>query len=156
MLLSTNQKSVLGFMHNNPWSYPDLPKPTNWGLDSTIELGGKRIVKVQAGDGSAAFLSADGRIITWNGYYAEYSTIEVDENFVDISMGVRDWSDSFLALTDDNRLFAFGNNYFGQCGQGSTTQEYISPPVEVKNTRNLRIKQISTGSTHCLIKCAKI
>ena len=153
MLLSTNQKSVWGFTHTNPWIYPELPKPTKQKFDS---IGEQRIIKVQAGDGSAAFLSADGRIITWNGYYAEYSTIEIDEKFVDISMGVRDWSDSLLALTDDNRLFAFGNNYFGQCGQGSTTQEYISPPVEVKNTRNLRIKQISTGSTHCLIKCAKI
>ena len=55
----------------------------------------------------------------------------------------------------DNRLYALGSNYHGQCGQG-TTSDWIYEPVEVKNLKNLRIKQISAGYDHCLIKCSKI
>ena len=59
-----------------------------------------------------------------------------------------------LVLTAEYRLYAFGSDEHGQCGQGSTT-EFIEEPVEVRNLRNLRIKQISAGTNHCLIKCEK-
>ena len=76
--------------------------------------------------------------------------ININRKIVDISMSY----DFMLALTDDNRLYAFGNNYFGQCRQG-TTDLFIEEPVQVKNLENVRIKQISAGWSHCLIKCTK-
>lgn len=120
---------------------------------------GKSVIKIQAGGNSQAFLSADGQITILGRLYDGgfgVRTVEVEQKFVDISMSRDDfWTYYILALTDDNRLFAFGQNYCGQCGQGSTG-DFINEPVEVKGLDNLRIKELSTDKSHCLIKCSKI
>ena len=128
-------------------------------------LGKQKLIKLQCGDYCSAALTGDGEIILW-GSMADLSdsevrldsesghiprVIKIEEKFVEISM----LSDFMLALTDNNRLFALGNNEYGQCGQGETDQNFFEEPVEVKNLHNLHIRQISAGRYHCLIKCTK-
>ena len=106
---------------------------------------------------ASAMLSEDGEITIWGETNLPH-LVKIDQKFVDISMGKQ----FMLALTDENRLYAFGSNYFGQCGQGTSraddpdVEHFIEHIVEVKNLHNLRIKQISAGDDHCLIKCSKI
>ena len=96
-----------------------------------------------------------------------------EKPIVDFSMG----GDHMIFLTSENRLYALGHNDLHQCGQGTDDdyyQEEISEltskhlllsefanlcykePIEVTNLHNLRIKQISAGDGHCLIKCSKV
>ena len=126
----------------------------------------KKIGKLQCGSFSSAVLSADGQVTVWghtakrldndsdvccNGHLPR--VIDIEQKVVDISMS----EESFflLALTVDNRLYAVGNNRYGQCGQGSESDDFYEQPVQVKNLKNLRIKQLSAGSYHCLIICTK-
>ena len=118
--------------------------------------GDKVITKLQCYGYDSAILSADGEIRvfgrTWNpaGDRGTPRTINIGQ-VVDMSMG----EGFMLALTAENRLYAFGRNSSGQCGQGYTSP-FIDEPVEVENLHNLRIEQISTGYNHCLIKCTKL
>lgn len=148
LLLSADQKTI--------WSY-------DYGHESPGQpvkvpfSGQKVIVKIQCAGPKSAILWADGRInmFEFDLWWFEHKLFETDLKFVDLSFTIGD--DGFwfiLALTDDNRLYAFGDNLHGQCGQG-TTSNFQYEPVEVKNLNNLKIKQISAGKRHCLIKCAK-
>ena len=107
--------------------------------------GDKIIVKIECCCKDSAMLSADGEVTvwgeTWNGGSPATPRLVNLRQVVDISI-------------IENRLYAFGKNYDGRCGQVSTS-DFIEEPVEVKNLENIRIKQISAGWSHCLIKCVK-
>ena len=111
------------------------------------------IVKLQCVASDSAILSADGKITVWKHSRNSGNSCRVIslQQKVVVSMGL----EFMLILTVDNRLYAFGENHQGQCGQGSISWP-IEQPVEVKNLHNLRIKQISAGYHHCLIKCTKV
>ena len=158
LLLSTDRKTVWALGSN---VFAQLGFATT-ELTSTSEaikipfLGRKTIKKLQCDDTSSVVLTAEGKIIMWGDFEARNRQnphiprfINIEKKVIDISMG-----DGFmLALTADNRLFAFGSNDRGQCGQG-TIGDFIEDPVEVK-LHNLRIKEISAGKAHCLTKCSK-
>ena len=155
LLLSADQKTVLAFGRN---SFGQLGHARHGIAETPVKvpfLGEKAIVKIQCCAYDSAILSADGEITvwgeTWNGGSPATPRLVNLRQVVDISMG----NGFMLALTSSNRLYAFGKNSDGQCGQGWTS-DFIEEPVEVKNLENVRIKQISAGADHCLIKCVKL
>ena len=159
LLLSADQKNVWAFGVNHDTKLGLENWTERWETDSLERspvkvpiLGEKVIVKLECGGKDSAILYADGEIRVWGETWGQSSPRTFDiGKVVDISMGWR----FMLALTVENRLYAFGRNDLGQCGQGHTDR-FIEQPVEVKNLHNLHIKQISTGDAHCLIKCAKL
>ena len=156
LLLSADQKTVWAFGcnshgqlgHGRRLRFAETPVKVPFS-------GEKDIVKIQCCFDDSAILSADGEITvwgeTWNRDNPRSPRLVNLRQVVDISMG----RGFMLALTSSNRLYAFGHNCSGQCGQGSTGR-FIEEPVEVKNLHNVRIKQISAGTCHCLVKCAKL
>ena len=153
LLLSADKQTVWAFGENY---YGQLGHDPELGFaDTPIKvpfLGEKIIVKLQCQRSDSAVLLADGEIRVWGQTWGRNSPRSINiGQVVDISMGC----DFMLALTAENRLYAFGANEYGQCGQGMTS-DFIEDPVEVKNLDNLHIKQISAGMEHCLIKCVKL
>ena len=122
-----------------------------WELVKAVVAREWTIVKIQALFRHCAVLTSDDRIVYYR-YDGSTRVVGTKKNFVDIATGP---SGYLVALTADNRLYATGNNTYGQCGQGSTSDR-VRGLSEVKNLPNLRIKQISAGRFHVLIKCSKI
>lgn len=90
------------------------------------------IIKVQCGDSCSAVLTKDGKLILWgslsgkleeNGHQPQ--VINKKQIVVDISMS----SNFILALTKENRLYAFGTNRCGQCGLGKVS-EFVQKPTQ--------------------------
>ena len=157
LLLSADKKTVWAFGNNDYGQLGHDPELQTAETPVKVPfLGEKVIVNLQGFYYRSAVLSADGEItlwgLSWNEVPNRGSTrIANIKQVVDISLG----GNFMLALTAENRLYAFGRNNLGQCGQGYTS-DFIEEPVEVKNLRNVRIKQISAGYDYCLIKCAKL
>ena len=166
LLLSADKKTVWGFGSNFFEQLGRGPEVHIARKPIKVPLSHeKTIKKILCGDVSSVVLSEDSTV-TICGYFPGSSInseddlrldsylpnqIFVKQKVVDISMGF----DFMVALTVNNRLFAIGLNSNGQCGQG-TTGDCVESPVEVKLPDNLRIKKISAGEDHCLIKCTKI
>jgi alpha-tubulin suppressor-like RCC1 family protein len=55
----------------------------------------------------------------------------------------------FISLNLDTKLFAFGDNQFGQLGLGNNTSQ--NSPKEVKFFNKLKINNISCGMDHTLV-----
>lgn len=140
-------------------------------------LGEKELIKVQAGEGFSAVLTKDGKIIRWGSLLSTFDRIEPKNNFdiaygrapqvVDMKNKVVDFCtgmEFMLILTDENRLYAFGSDLHGECGQALpedidewyNEHWFVEQPTEVRGLQNLRIKQISAARSHCLVKCAEI
>ena len=156
LLLSADKKTVWAFGSNCHGQLGQGPEIRCEKTPAKVPFFGEKIIlKLQCYGDDSAILSADGQIKLWGRFWnsgnRDSPRLVNIQRFVDISMG----NCFMLALTSDNRLYAFGRNNHGQCGQGSTS-EFIDKLVEVKNLDNLHIKQISAGYDHCLIKCAKI
>ena len=129
------------------------------------ELKGKKIISVSAGGNYLLVLSADGHIYGWGhntfgqlgcGTTSDsvFLPVAVDtsgglrgKKVVQISAGV-----SFsLALTADGKVYAWGDNYYGQLGNGTNTRSSI--PVEVgasSRMANKKIVAIAAGGFHSL------
>ena len=155
LLLSADQKTVRAFGDNGFGQLGLGPELLIAAIPVKVPFSGdKIIVDLQCYGCDSALLSADGEIRvwgqTWNGGNIGSTRLVNIGQTVDISLG---WG-FMLVLTAENRLYAFGKNHSGQCGQGYTS-DFIPEPVEVKNLQDVRIKQISAGGNHCLIKCTK-
>ena len=159
LLLSANNKTVWAFGRNKYGQLGYGQELKNAKTPIKVPFSGEKvIVKLQSYGNNSAILSADGEIRvwgkTWNGGpHGSPRLINIGKA-VDISLGGRFDGCFMLVLTAENRLYAFGANNYGQCGQGYIS-EFIEEPVEVRNLRSLHIKQISAGDGHCLIKCEK-
>lgn len=67
-------------------------------------------------------------------------------NVVAISAG----SYHSMALTADGTVYAWGNNHYGQVGQGSIAVSVIWQPTVVPTLPLHRIKALAAGNLHCL------
>jgi alpha-tubulin suppressor-like RCC1 family protein len=57
-----------------------------------------------------------------------------------------------IILTNNNQLFSFGSNSFGELGLGYSSNKNISIPTEINhNFTKFNIKKISCGYYHTLI-----
>ena len=56
-----------------------------------------------------------------------------------------------LALTNNNHVYIWGRNQFGQLGQKTVNQTKVYKPVLIEDLKDVKIKQISCGSKHTLV-----
>jgi len=134
------------------------------GLDMTTLTG---IVDVSAGGGSALALKSDGTVWAWGaneyGQLGDNSTtdrttpVQVSTangyltNVAAISMG----DTNAVAITADGAVYAWGDNTYGQLGNGTTTSSLVATRVSgVDGDGYLsHIKAISVGGSHVLALC---
>ena len=128
--------------------------------DSTTEL--KDITAISAGLDYTVALKDDGTVWAWgcngDGQLGDGTTtnraypVQVKsnastylENITMISAG----SDHTVALKDDGTVWAWGYNYSGQLGDGTTTSRYYPVQVMSDSTTELKdITVISAGTNH--------
>jgi len=132
-------------------------------------LSGKTVVAVSAGNSHSLALCSDGTIAAWgwngNGTLGNNSTtsssvpVLVNQSGVLSGKTVVAVSASggySLALCSDGTMAAWGNNWYGQLGNGSTTDSKI--PVLVNQTGVLSGKTVvavsASGDYHSLALCS--
>ncbi len=125
---------------------------------------GETVVSVSLGDSHSSALTSSGRMFTWgwnsSGQLGDETTtsrttpteithhfdLEAGETIVSISLGYAHSS----ALTSSGRMFTWGDNGYGQLGDG--TESYRHTPTEVTDQFDLvageTIASISLGSWH--------
>lgn len=91
--------------------------------------------------GAAAGIRPDGSLWTWGANYSgnlgpqipflqqASSPLQIAGTWTKVSLG--NWSGSLGAVRNDGTLWVLGDNYWGECGQGSTTYPVYSSPVQV-------------------------
>ena len=131
-------------------------------------LTGKMIVAISGGGWHSLALCSDGTLAAWgwNAYgqlgngTTTNSNTPVAVNLTGMPAGKSivaisaDHSHS-LALCSDGTVFAWGNNDFGQLGDGTLTSRNV--PVEVDRSGILagkKIIEVSCGSLHSLVLCS--
>ncbi|MQY10825.1 hypothetical protein SRB5_09380 [Streptomyces sp. RB5] len=117
------------------------------------------ITDIEAGGSHTLALTADGRVLAWgqnaNGELGDGTTtssptpVEVDlpagVTVTDIAAG----GNHNLATTADGRLLAWGQNFYGQVGDGTTTGR--TTPVEVDLPAGIAITDITAGAVHSAV-----
>lgn len=130
-------------------------------VDTTTALGGRKIMSIAAGDNHSLAADAEGRVFAWgvnsdgeigNGAIGGFvrQAIEV-AGFPDgtVISQVAAGENFSVALTADGKVFAWGDNAFGQLGVGSTADS--STPVAVNGLLAGKVvSQISAGGGHVL------
>jgi len=116
-------------------------------------LNGGHIIAVAAGGYHTLALNYDGQVWAWG---SNYSGQLGDPNFTGWSSstarlvpGLRDvvaiaaGSSHSLALTADGEVWAWGDNYYGQIGDGTRTLRTAPTPVQI----GIRMKSIAAGQS---------
>ena len=62
-------------------------------------------------------------------------------------------NDHNLALDANGRVYSFGANHLGQCGDSST--KHVDTPKMIKYLKNYTVLQIDCGSNHSYCRVAK-
>jgi alpha-tubulin suppressor-like RCC1 family protein len=137
-------------------------------VERTGAMAGKQVVAIAAGSFHNLALCADGTLVGWGnneeGQLGNGTTTNskvpvvipltgalAGKSLVAIAAG----SDYSLALGADGTLATWGNNYYGQLGNNSTTNSNV--PVAVVTAGVLAgktVTAISAGSSHGLVLCA--
>ena len=153
----SNQYGQLGNASNT-----DSPVPV------TEDLSGKTVMSVVAGESHSLALCSDGTVASWGwnwaGQLGNGSTtdsnvpVAVDTTGVlsgKTAVAVAAGSYHSLALCSDGTVAAWGYNYFGQLGNGTTTDSSV--PVAVDTTGVLSGKTVvavAAGNSHSLALCS--
>jgi len=134
-------------------------------VDMTGVLSGKTIALISCGDVNCIVLTSDNKLYSWgNNAYGQLgdgtntdSNIPVTVNMSGVLSGktisiVNCGGTSCLVLTADNKLYSWGDNQYGQLGNGTNTDSNV--PVAVNMTGVLSgktITKISNGTINSLI-----
>ena len=167
-LVLTEDKQVYSWGRNN---YGQLGQDTQESfiavprnITSNFDLeNGEYIVSIEAGGHNSAAISSTGDLYTWgsnaygqigNGendkahsYIPEKITIEDNgevKEIKEISIG----SNHSIALTSENKLYVWGDNQFGQLGNGTTTHSSTPIPMDLSSINNEVIIEVETGENH--------
>ena len=122
-------------------------------------LNGKCVVQVEAGHCHTAALTREGEVYTFGGgnmgqcghgvLKEEYTPRRVDalhgKHIVQIATG----REHTLALTDTGEVFAFGCNFNGQLGCGTSVMEIL--PVQMKALEGKRVIQMAAGDFNTVL-----
>lgn len=157
----TNGSGQLG---NN--AITDSPIPT--AVNSTGALAGKSITSVAVGSNHSIALSSDGKVAAW-GYngFGQLGIGTTTDSLVPVSttstgvlsgktvIAIAAGQFHNLALCTDGTLVAWGYNFYGQLGNGLTSNS--STPVAVSKTGVLTgktITAIAAGTYHSFALCS--
>lgn len=124
-------------------------------------LAGKTIVAIAAGDGFSMALSVDGEVFTWgSGNQGRLGTGQdadcpvpvrviglTGKKIVKIAAGFQ----FGLALDDAGRVYAWGNNWGGQLGDGTLVERRSAVLVNKGALTGKRVVDISAGVNHSLV-----
>jgi alpha-tubulin suppressor-like RCC1 family protein len=124
---------------------------------------GVRVTAVGAGDGQSLALTSDGSVLAWGsnqyGQLGDGSVGGVSSTpvAVDLPAGVRVTAVAAgtfygLALTSDGSVLAWGPNYYGELGDGSTTDR--TTPVAVDLPAGTRVIAVAAGGEDSLALAA--
>ncbi|MGL3150673.1 hypothetical protein ACSS7Z_09960 [Microbacterium sp. A82] len=131
--------------------------PVTGGTEVTIERpAGGTFTQVSAGDYHSVALAADGAAYAWgdNGFgqlgdgTGVISRVPVrvempaGVKFTQVSAG----GEHSVAVTEDGTAYAWGNNQYGQLGDGTNRRRYV--PVRVEMPDGVSITQVSAGGSH--------
>jgi alpha-tubulin suppressor-like RCC1 family protein len=121
---------------------------------------------------SCMVLMEDGDLYSWGygvngqlglGNVTNYNTVQkvtaFDKNVKSISVGSGDYGHC-MAITNDNKLYSWGYNGYGQCGRGNTTTIH-STPVEISVSGQIPVKvqccsQGSYGTSTVLMRSGRV
>ena len=132
---------------------PDHSSPNSWRLPL-----GPGAPQVAIGDNHGVILASDGSLWTWgeSGFgwqvlglgstvrtQACLRRIGTDTNWVNVAVG----GSTTLALKSDGTMWAWGENLYGQLGDGTKAKERASP---VRSVPGNDWKQVATSGIHCL------
>lgn len=124
-------------------------------------LAGETVVAIAAGDGFSMALSADGEVFTWgsgnqgrlgNGSTADsYLPVRVvgltGKRIVKIAAG----NQHGLALDADGNVYAWGNNWGGQVGDGTMVERQIPTLINKGALAGKRVIHIAAGVNHNVV-----
>ena len=132
--------------------------------DKENELKGKRIVDISAGEVHTVAIDEEGKVYTWG--YNEFgqlgdgtttnSTLPIcisekgnelkGKRIVDISAG----GGHTVAIDEEGKIYAWGNNEVGQLGDGTTTNSVLPICISDKDNelKGKKIISISAGVVH--------
>ncbi|MBA3021994.1 MAG: hypothetical protein FP817_12965 [Propionicimonas sp.] len=124
-----------------------------------IQVGGSQTVtRVSGGGMHSLALTRSGSVYAWgdNSYgqlgdgttHASTKPVAVRLPDLAVFVQVAALANASLALTADGRVFAWGDNAFGQLGDGTTVGRPL--PVQALLPSRLKICEISGGSVHAL------
>ena len=160
-----NVNSQLGMNDTNPADRYDVPREVLGDADSEFKYN---VAKISAGDEHTAALSQNGNVWTWGyNYYGRlgdgsgetrampgkvvtalnYETFDL-EGIVDIGAGIT----HSLAIAADGSIYAWGDNMYGELGDGTKAQK--STAVKVVNEDGSDFSGangISAGNEHSVL-----
>ena len=152
-----------GQLGNNSLADSSVPV----AVDGTGALAGKTVAAISAGSAHTVALCTDGTVVAWgnndNGQLGDGTTtnrpvpVAVDATGALAGKTVAAISAGYLhtmALRTDGTAVAWGNNGYGQLGDGTTTSSPV--PVLVSATGPLAgktVKAISAGLFHTVALC---
>jgi uncharacterized repeat protein (TIGR03803 family) len=153
-----------GQLGNNTLTNSSVPVP----VSTAGVLAGKTVIAVSGGEGHSLALCSDGTLAAWGwNYYGVLGNGSTTQSNVPtaVSMSgalagktviaIEAGFFHNLALCSDGAVVAWGDNYYGQLGNGSTTQSNV--PVSVNTSGALSGKTVvavTTDSTHSLAICS--
>jgi alpha-tubulin suppressor-like RCC1 family protein len=164
----SNYSGQLGINNNN------FNNSAPVAVDATGVLANKSVMMVSAGDddlsaevGHSLALCADGTLAAWGcNTYGQLGNNSTSDSNIPVAVYrggalagktavlVASGANHNLALCDDGTLVAWGNNKYGQLGNGSTTNSFV--PVRVITTGVLagkRIAAIAAGAYFSMALC---
>jgi alpha-tubulin suppressor-like RCC1 family protein len=139
-----------------------INRTTPVAVDMSRALFGKRVTAIAAGLGHTVALTSDGKLFAWgenhDGQLGDGTTtnrtrpVTVDMSGALLGKTVTAIAAGFghtVALTFDGKAFGWGDNYYGELGDGTTTNR--TTPVAVDMSRALfakRVTAIAAGFGH--------
>jgi alpha-tubulin suppressor-like RCC1 family protein len=145
-----------------------VPSRAPVAVDATGVLAGRSVVAISAGNAHCLALCADGGIVTWGDNFAgqlgndstTFSLVPVEVSTAGAIAGRRivaiaAGNAHSLAICSDDKVVAWGDNTYGQLGNGNNLPSGI--PLAVSTSGVLAGKSvvgIAAGSDHSLALCS--